>query len=285
MERRVTSKTVAPIRVDTREDGARVLVGYGAVYYQEGRAGTEYQLWDNVYERIAPGAFDRAIRERHDARGLFNHNPDNLLGRVATGTMRLSADTEGLRYEIDLDPADPDHLRVLRKVERGDLSGSSFAFSPTKVEWSDAGDREIREIKDVDLYDTGPVTYPAYEGTSVAARAEHLVAEARSEHAAWKSVQSVVEGRQEIGSDDGAPTEVTLPAEASPAEAEPPTQLEATVADTTGPEVEPVLLDEVTRSSEAAIEETPGDADEKLAQAERERWAFKQRLLAASLWQ
>ena len=53
------------------------------------------------------GTFDRAIKEAHDARGLFNHDGNMLLARVSSGTLRLSVNSEGLAYEIDVDAVDP----------------------------------------------------------------------------------------------------------------------------------------------------------------------------------
>ena len=37
--------------------------------------------------------------------------------------------------------------------------------------WTDTESGTLRELLDVDLFDVGPVTYPAYPGTDVAARA------------------------------------------------------------------------------------------------------------------
>lgn len=276
MERRVVSKSVGPVSVQKRADGSSMLVGYGAVFFREGSPGTEYQLWDNVFERIAPTAFDRAIREKHDARGLFNHNPDNLLGRVSNDTMHLSVDSEGLRYEIGpLDSADPDHMRVLRKVERGDLSGSSFAFVPTNVTWEESADREIRTINDCDLYDTGPVTYPAYDGTSVGARSEQLVAEARSEHAVWKTQRdaAMTEGTSEAPATDSiveTPTGVTPVEEVAPAsDAAPAADV---VADEPAAPVE---------TNSADNSDTTADLDAETES--RERTAYRERALRLSL--
>ncbi|MFZ5829129.1 MAG: HK97 family phage prohead protease [Planctomycetota bacterium] len=157
--------------IEVREEGRRVLVGYAAVFYRQDEPGTQYALWEGVVERIAPGAFARAIRERQDVRGLFNHDPSLILGRTTAGTLRLSEDARGLRYEIDLAET---HLAadLAASVERGDLSGSSFAFTirSRKIE-EDAG-TQVRTILDVDLFDVGPVTYPAYEATSAALRGQ-----------------------------------------------------------------------------------------------------------------
>ena len=170
MERRMTPS--GAIRIETRADGGKTLVGYGAVFYREGEAGTEYRLGPDVVERISPSAFTRALAEKHDARALFNHDPNMLLGRAAAGTLRLSTDARGLRYEIDL-PDTNVGKDVAASIARGDLSGSSFSFAINGKDgqpFEKCKEYDVRHIEDVDLYDVGPVTYPAYEATSVGLR-------------------------------------------------------------------------------------------------------------------
>jgi len=186
VERRFVPCDNQAIGIEQRDDGSKVIVGYGAVFYRTEDSGTEYELWDNVFERISPTAFDRAIKESHDVRGLFNHDASNLLGRVSSKTLRLSTDKTGLRYEIDVDMDDPDHQRVVRKIERGDLTGSSFAFKPTMTRWEDQDDQEVRWIDDVDLFDTGPVTYPAYTSATTGLRSDHGRDEVETEYRYWQ---------------------------------------------------------------------------------------------------
>ena len=156
------------IRMETAE-GKTTISGLGAAYYRADDPGTEYQLWDGAVERIMPGAFDRAIQEGDDVRGLFNHDPNLVLGRTKSGTMRLRTDGDGLRYEIDL--ADTSIARdVATHLERGGVTGSSFGFNVTSEEWRKEDGVQIREIHGVRLFDVSPVTYPAYEGTSSAVR-------------------------------------------------------------------------------------------------------------------
>ncbi|GAF69242.1 unnamed protein product, partial [marine sediment metagenome] len=149
-----------------------MLVGYAAVFYRKGDPATEYELWDGVVERVMPGAFDRALREKDDVRGLFNHDRTLLLGRTSSGTMRLSVDQVGLKYAIDV-PDTQAGRDVIIVAERGDLSGSSFSFLPDDsggVLWREEEDGDIRELHSVKLYDVGPVTFPAYEGTTAGVR-------------------------------------------------------------------------------------------------------------------
>jgi uncharacterized protein len=145
--------------------------GVASVFYNSADPSTEYWLWSDMVERIMPSAFDRALKEKHDVRGLFNHDPTMILGRTAAGTLALSIVSEGLAYEIPYDEKDVDHQRVASKLDRGDVTGSSFAFVATRTTWVEEKKESgeylyIRQVEDLDLYDVGPVTYPAYTGTT-----------------------------------------------------------------------------------------------------------------------
>jgi HK97 family phage prohead protease len=164
---------------ERKAGGLPRLVGYAAVFFDRSDpAGTELELSAYV-ERIAPGAFSRTIRE-DDVRALFNHDSDNLLGRTRSGTLRLSVDSRGLRYEIDL-PDTTVGRQVAALVRRGDVTGSSFAFDTRDYREYWEGSTRIRELTDLKLYDVGPVTFPAYSGTTAGVRAE-LSAAARRDH-------------------------------------------------------------------------------------------------------
>ena len=149
--------------------------GHAAVFDEE------YVLWQeekfSVVETVKRGAFARAIKEKQDVRCLFNHNPDHVLGRTKSGTLQLREDSIGLYFK-----AKPPEAQVGRDVyafvDRGDVSGCSFAFRVTKENVTETKKQgkvtRRREIQDVDLYDVGPVTYPAYSGTDVGARSMDL---------------------------------------------------------------------------------------------------------------
>jgi hypothetical protein len=167
-ENRITEK--AGCKIETREDGKKVLVGYGAVFHNANDPGTEYMLWEGLSERIATTAFNRAISESQDVRGLFNHDANIILGRTTANTMRISVDMKGLRYEIDL-PDTAQGRDLALSVERGDIDGSSFGFVVRKQSYAYNDDGpNVRTIEDVDLYDVGPVVFPAYTSTSAGLR-------------------------------------------------------------------------------------------------------------------
>jgi len=160
---------------EVRMAGNGHIDGHAAVFNEE------YVLCDypdfRVVETIKPGTFSRAIAEKQDVRGLFNHEPSHLLGRTTAGTLSLQENSRGLYF--DCDPPDTQIGRDVRTlIARKDITGCSFAFKVTKqtrTEEEDNGKVTVRRaIEDVDLYDVGPVTYPAYEGTDVKARTQEL---------------------------------------------------------------------------------------------------------------
>ena len=139
------------------------ITGYAAVFY-DGTPGTEFELPGGVRERISRSAFDRAVHE-DDVVGLFNHDLNQLLGRTSAGTLRLSIDSRGLRYDIE--PGETTlHSYVSSLQKRGDLTGSSFGFNVKKQSIRKDGDIYVRELEDVELFDVGPVVMPAYEATA-----------------------------------------------------------------------------------------------------------------------
>ena len=144
------------------------IVGYAAVYNVETVIGCWFR------EVIVPGAFDGVLDG--DTAALLNHDENLVLGRTTSGTLRLSSDATGLGYEID--PPDTSYARDLIEVmKRGDISGSSFGFmvdvDGDEWDYSECKDGmlPLRKITKVsELRDVSPVTFPAYDETTVAAR-------------------------------------------------------------------------------------------------------------------
>lgn len=145
------------------EEGRKTIVGYGAVF------NVETVIAGYFREKIMPGAFAGLLRS--DVRSLYNHDPNYVLGRVASGTMTLTEDATGLLYSVTPPASRGD---VVESLERGDVTGSSFGFTVKRDEWtrpSTAGELPLRTIWEVeDLLDVGPVTFPAYVETSAEAR-------------------------------------------------------------------------------------------------------------------
>ena len=179
IERRMT--TGQPLKIETRSDKGKMITGYAAVFYRAANPGTQYQLMSDMYERIDSSAFNRALSEKDDARALFNHDPNFLLGRASAGTLRMIVDDIGLRYEIDL-PDTQVGRDLATSIERGDLTGSSFGFRVKSQTWTEEEGRDIRTINEVELFDVGPVTYPAYDATTTGLRSDELAEEIGRAH-------------------------------------------------------------------------------------------------------
>ncbi len=128
-------------------------------------------------EQIAPGAFAEAVHE-DDVRCLLNHNPDRVLGRTTSGTLRLTEDAVGLRFEVTA--PDVGWVRDLREsVKRGDINQCSFAFIAVEEDWQWAqpGSAQLdeRTVRKARLQDVSIVTYPAYTDTEASVRSAQNV--------------------------------------------------------------------------------------------------------------
>ena len=160
----------SPVEARAVDGQPSKLSGYAAVF------NPETVIAEMFREVILPGAFALSV-ERDDVRAQFKHEPNLVLGRTTAGTLRLREDDKGLAYEID--PPDTSYARdLLVSVQRGDVSQSSFMFDVTGEAWeyptATSGQLPLRKITRVKLYDVSPVTFAAYEGTSVSARAMML---------------------------------------------------------------------------------------------------------------
>jgi uncharacterized protein len=152
-------------RIPLAADGKK-LVGYVAVWdspadiYENGR---------QFVETIQQGAFSKSLIENKDIIAYFNHNPDRLLGRSSSGTVRFSEDDKGLLMELDL----PEHAADVREmVERGDLTGGSFTFRVRRG--GETWNGNVRTLTDLELFEAGPVGVPAYAATSLGLRTNEL---------------------------------------------------------------------------------------------------------------
>lgn len=154
IERRFTSGAV-----EVRQRGSDITI--------EGHAAVFEKLSQNLggfVERVMPGAFTKTLQEA-DIRALFNHDENLVLGRNKSGTLELSEDDSGLYYRIT--PPDTNYANDLVKLlQRGDVSHSSFAFMAIDEEWGlSEQDFPRRDLLQVHLVDVSPVTYAAYLDT------------------------------------------------------------------------------------------------------------------------
>jgi HK97 family phage prohead protease len=157
-----------PLELRTEEGKPSRLVGYAAKF------DVESKNLGGFREIIRKGAFDRTLKEGPEVVARVNHRSEMLLGKKSSGTLRLSVDEVGLRYEVDL-PDTSVGRDVAEYVRRGDIRESSFAFRTPKGgdKWTARSSEgtPLREVSDVDLVDVAPVIDPAaYPSTQVALR-------------------------------------------------------------------------------------------------------------------
>lgn len=160
-------RTTVPLQsgFQTREDDNDLYIeGYFSVF------NSPYVLAEGLTETIAPGAFSETLGG--DIRALTNHDTTLVLGRCKAGTLSLREDSRGLWGSVRINREDQDAMNLYRRVQRGDVDQCSFGFYILDEE------RIVREdgtveyiIKKVRLLEVSVVTFPAYEETSVSARA------------------------------------------------------------------------------------------------------------------
>ena len=152
-------------KFETREaDGEMYISGYFAVF------NSEYEMWPGAVETIADTAFDGALAD--DIRCLIDHETRLVLGRNKAGTLTLKVDARGLWGEVKVNPNDQDAVNLYERVKRGDVDQCSFGFIILAEERRvlENGDVQYVILK-VRLLEVSVVTFPAYEDTSVSARA------------------------------------------------------------------------------------------------------------------
>lgn len=156
-----------PLEIRKDEDGnPTAFVGTAIVF------GQRSQNLGGFVEVIDRDAMEGA--DTSDVLGLFNHDNNIILGRSSAGTVKLIANESGVSYEIPYDQEDDDHRRVMRKIIKGEVKGSSFAFriAANGDRWDEEADGVyVRTVtKFAGIYDVSPVARPAYLQTTAAKR-------------------------------------------------------------------------------------------------------------------
>lgn len=164
----------------TREDGENLAIeGYFAVF------DSVYEIAPGMSESIAPGAFDNTLSG--DIRALINHDTTLVLGRTKANTLQLKTDNHGLWGHIDINRNDTDAMNLYNRVQRGDVDQCSFGFNIVNEETDFREDGSVHwTIREVELFEVSPCTFPAYEETNIAARSREREDLIQRRNAAWK---------------------------------------------------------------------------------------------------
>lgn len=173
-----------PTTPDDNSDG-RTLEGYAAVFDTP----TRIDSWEGTFdERIASGAFKKTLSERKPVL-QFDHGHDARTGSVPIGAFsELREDGEGLFVQARL--FDNPVVEPIRQAIEGQaITGMSFRFRVVRDAWTDKDGKPVasqdlarllyspgdrgplqRNITEVQLFEAGPVVFPAYAETSVGVR-------------------------------------------------------------------------------------------------------------------
>lgn len=166
----------AAAQVEISEDAPHGrIVGYAAVFDQWTVLSRSKEKEHR--EIIKPGAFDVSLAESDDVLALIEHDHRLILARTRAGTLRLSVDEYGLRFEADL--PDTTRARDLRAdIQAGNLDGASFGYLPRPggekiTKRTENGVLIVEsEITSAYLTDVSVVGSPAYAGTAVETRSK-----------------------------------------------------------------------------------------------------------------
>jgi HK97 family phage prohead protease len=161
------------------EDGteSRTIEGYAIVFNSESQVLHDWCISSrNFIEVIKPGAVNEDLLRSCDIKGLLEHDPSRMIARSfgGKGSLQLSIDSKGLKYRFDA-PNTSEGNYALEMVRRGDLFGSSFAYTTDEevnVTYAKKDENTLmRYVNKIDaMYDISIVSNPAYMATSVATR-------------------------------------------------------------------------------------------------------------------
>lgn len=151
------------------EDGAMGVSGYAVVF-------------DSPSKPLYGGAFVETVDKRafegvdlSNVFLLYNHNSDDVMGNTSSGTLKISIDERGLKFDAEL-PETQRGKDTFQLVKRGDIQGVSFGFIVLRDSWSTNVSPEQRLIEQIkEIREISITPYPAYEQTKVSARAESFI--------------------------------------------------------------------------------------------------------------
>jgi HK97 family phage prohead protease len=171
------------LRAEAEGGTGRTLFGHFAVFNRWAEINSAYE--GRFLERIMPGAFARAFRTYADKiRVLYDHGHDPSIGNKPLAVpSALREDRTGAYYEAELFEAS--YVDDLMPALRAGQLGASFRFKVVGEEWvepqktskTNPGKLPERSITDVDLYEFGPVTFPAYDAATAGVRSgsDHFI--------------------------------------------------------------------------------------------------------------
>lgn len=123
-------------------------------------------------ETISRGAISEEVLR--DVAFFYNHDLNTKpLARTRTGKLKFSIENDGVHMTASVNRERSDANDLYLAIRDGDIDGMSFMFRIEGEEWTDLDtDYPKRRITKIGyVQEVSAVNYPAYEGTSINARA------------------------------------------------------------------------------------------------------------------
>lgn len=202
-----TLERSVPFELRSADGDGLTLAGYAAVF----NSPTRIDSWEGHFdETIARGAFSKTINARERVVVQFDHGKHPFFGSLPLGRIeQMREDDHGLYVEVRL--SDNWFTQPIRDAIRDEaVTGMSFRFSVPEGgdEWRQGAEVQERTIREVKLYELGPVVFPAYADTSVGVRSALSLVDAADRAALLAATVSDVPTPDE-GQDNTQPVPVT----------------------------------------------------------------------------
>ncbi len=140
-------------KIDVKEVGEDgTFTGIASVYGEEDLGG----------DVIQKGAFTRTIAENPEVPVLWQHKPDEVIGK---GALREFGRKIILDGKLDLE--DPTAMKAYKKMKAGLIKGLSIGFSVISQAWKEVEDRAVRYITELRLWEVSIVTFPMLPAAQV----------------------------------------------------------------------------------------------------------------------
>lgn len=166
MEKRfIEDNVIIESRANDSGENEEFIIGYAIRF---NKWSTDMNMWGKPFkEKVSDRALDGVSLDKVIA--SVNHD-FKVLARSDKGTLNLTIDTVGLKYELKV-PKTTAGRDALEDVKNGNLAGSSFTFTTKEDKWlikKDENEVDERTILKIDkLIELGPVSMPAYPDSTV----------------------------------------------------------------------------------------------------------------------
>lgn len=196
---RVDLRRSTPFTVTRDDEGDEepgdglTMIGDAAVFNEL----TTIDSWEGRFrEQLLPGSWKKTLREI-TPRVQFDHGSHPMIGSIPIGTLREAYEDGDRAVHTKTRLLDNWLVQPVRDALAEDaINGMSFRFSVVREDWRypdgklvrdedlegllwetwvrDVPEEELltRSLKEVKVFELGPVVWPAYEGTSVGVRSK-----------------------------------------------------------------------------------------------------------------